>query len=264
MVDPYVFAANNGSGVVKTDSTYTDVNGLMSNTGTGIVAAQSNSDYSGADYGKTSGLIKGRIVAFGLRIRYSSTELNRGGIALGIQTPNHTPLPGLNFTSIDGFECSGRFRPGQQWLTVLYCPAYQEELVYDSTLGSPAGVEFSSGTYVRQPILGFNVSSPDPSISISFEYEAFGVYEFQGRNVRGMLPSVADPAGFAAVQTTAQSTMMRPHSGSSSAHAQKLLTAAHSVAHQTLTGYLGKAVNSGVSWIEREGASVLGGLLSFL
>jgi len=263
MVDPYVFAANNGSAVIKTDVSYTDTAGLMSNTGTGIGSAQSNSDYTVAQLAVLPTGIKGRIVAFGLRIRYASTELNRGGIVLGIQTPNHTTLTGLNFSGIDSYECSGRFRPGQSWITTLYCPAYQEELVYSSNLGSQSSADFTVG-YVRQPILGFNISSPAAATSLNFEYEAFGIYEFQGRDVRGMLPSLADPAGFAAVQTTAQSSMMRPHQGSSVSNAQRLVTAAHSVAHQTLTGYLGKAIDSGVKWIEREGATVLGGMLTLL
>jgi len=261
IADPYAFAANDLNSIFKTDATYASASGLTATAiGAGVQGATSNSDYASAAFGATT-RIRGRIVAFGLRIRYLSTELNRGGIVLGVQTPNHTNLTGLTFAQLDAYECAARFRPNQGWFTALYCPAYDFELVYSDSMGSQGGV-FSA--YTSYPILGFDIMSPSAATTIGFEYECFGLYEFQGQAVRGMVPSMADPAGFAAVQTTAQSTMMRPHTGSSSAHAQKLLTAAHTVAHHTLTGFLGKVVDSGVSWIEKEGASVLAGLSTLL
>jgi len=67
---------------------------------------QWNSDYSVAVLlNNAAGQgIRQRVVASGLRIRYTGTELNRGGIIHAIEEPAHSTLSNLAITSISAYE----------------------------------------------------------------------------------------------------------------------------------------------------------------
>lgn len=240
--------------VFYSSSAYAGTSFSTNTATTGVFGAATNSDYANVDFGSGTE-IRARVVASGLRVRYSATNLNRGGTVLGLITPNHNALNGLTFGVVDNYECSARFTPSAKWQTVAYCPVYTNELVYSVNLGSPgAGTPF--------PIMGFIVQSPEAGVAITFQYEFFTVIEVQGINVRGLVPSLADPNGFAAVQTTAQLSMMRPHDKPVESVASKMVKAAGHVASQTISGWIEKEANKGLKWIESEGATVLGGILS--
>lgn len=255
-VDPYISAANNGLSIRSTEATF--AGSTIVNSGTGITAASTNSDYSITDFG-VGNLAQGRIVGAGLRVKYSGTELNRGGVLLGLTSPNHQSLLNFSFTDLDKFDCAVRFRPDQKWFTTLYCPVRQEELLFTRNLGSPAG-DFVSGTYVNNPIMAFAINAPSTAAGSAFQYEFYLVYEVQGVSVRGVAPSLSDPTGFSAVQTTAQLTMQRAHDLPSDQRAQLLVQHTGQVAAQTISGWAGKAANSAIDWVTHNGASILGNL----
>lgn len=228
------------------------------NTATvGVLSGRTNSDYNDADYGAGT-LLRGRIVSSGLRIRYSATNLNRGGTVLGLITPNHNLLNGITFNVADNYECSARFTPSTKWQTLNYCPVAQDELMYDVFCGA------ANASINPFPYMGFIVQSPEPTIPITFQFEFYSVLEVQGINARGLVPSLADPAGFAAVQTAAQMSMMRPHEKTPELSAKALVDHAHQVAAHTLSGWVSSAANSALKWVESEGASVLTAVASFL
>ena len=231
---------------------------FQTNTATaGVLSGTTNSDYANAEFGAGT-LLRGRIVSSGLRIRYSATNLNRGGTVLGLITPNHNLLTTMTFNVADNYECSARFTPSTKWQTVTYCPISQTELLYDIYCGSP------NAAVAPFPYMGFIVQSPQPAVPITFQFEFFTVLEVQGINARGLVPSLADPAGFAAVQTAAQMSMMRPHEKSPDQASKSLVEHAHHVAAQTLSGWVDSATKSALKWIESEGASVLTAVASFL
>lgn len=253
MVDPYRAAAKDANSVFSSDSTYAGT--VMSIVaGSGVLTGSTNSDYSISDFGAGQ-LAQGRIVGAGLRVKYSGTELNRGGVLLGISSPNHQPLNGLTFQDLDSFDCSTRFRPGEKWVTALYCPVRQEELLYSPVLGSSGGL---SATPI--PILAFAVQAPTAAVGAGFQYEFYAVIEVQGTAIRGVTPSLSDPTGFSAVQTTAQMTMGRAHDMDSSKRADVLVAHTGQVASHTISGWANKAANSALTWVSHNGASVLGNL----
>ena len=233
--------------------TYFDTN----TASVGAWSGRTNSDYSNADYGPGT-LLRGRIVSSGLRIRYSATNLNRGGTVLGLVTPNHNLLTSITFNVADNYECSARFTPSTKWQTLNYCPVTQEELMFDIYCGA------ANGTTSPFPYMGFIVQSPEPTIPITFQFEYYSVLEVQGINARGLVPSLADPAGFAAVQTAAQMSMMRPHEKTPEASAKALVEHAHQVASHTISGWVSNATSSALKWVESEGASILTTVASFL
>jgi len=267
--DPYATAAKDLGCVYSSDATFGGT--ASASTGAGVQLSTSNSDYSSTDFptggGNTTAnslLGTARVVGAGLRIRYSSTELNRGGVVAGATVANHTTLNGFNFAQMNAFECARRFRPQQKWMTTLFCPAKESELQYTFNLGSYGGAFNPAAGYTPNPIMGFFIQAPAAGTPVSFEYEAFAVLEVQGPAIRGLIPSLSDPAGHAAVTTTAQALMM-PHDRDSSAHAKKFVQAAGTVAAHTLTGIAAhpKATEN-LSWMATTAGSVLTGLLALL
>jgi len=259
MFDPYAAAANDLDSVWYSGATYAGSVSSVNTATVGVAAAKSNSDYQASSFVSSGVGNQARIVGAGLRIRYSSTELNRGGVVAGATSPNHFTLSGFTFDQINAYECSNRFRPQQKWVSALYCPVYNNELIYSTGLGSRGGI--LSGAYTPTPIMGFFVQAPDASTQIAFEYEAFVVLEAQGTNIRGLTPSYSDPTGFAAALTTAQLTMMRPTDNALSAHANRLVAAAGHVASNTITGMAKTASSSVLKWLEGAAGTVLTGAL---
>jgi len=223
-LDPFAASRNDVASVYASAATYAGT--AFATTGVGVQPAVTNSDYADADYGAGTAL-RGRVVAAGLRVRFSSTELNRGGVAVGLITPNHNSLDGIDFPTADTYECSRRFRPGQDWMTVLYCPVFDFEMQFTDTVGAFA---------TPSPIMGFIFQAPDPSVAVSYEYEAYVMFEVQGINARGLQPSFADPAGFAVVQTAAQLNMMAPQRQTRSSFSGNFLKTIEDMAVKTLTG----------------------------
>jgi hypothetical protein len=256
--DPFASAANDLDSVWYSSSTYAGTVSSDNTATAGVFASRSNSDYAAADFSTSGLLVQGRIVAAGIRIRYSSTELNRGGVVAGATAPNHISMNGYSFTQINSFECASRFRPQQKWVSALYCPVLSGEMNYSSNMGSRGGL-FSA--YTNTPIMGFFIQAPDASTSVAFEFEAYTVIEVQGAVVRGLTPSYSDPNGFAAALTTAQLTLMRPTDNVLSQHANNLVRAAGHVAANTLTGVARSAGSSALKWLESAAGSVLSGAL---
>ncbi len=256
LADPYLAATNDLNSVYTSDSTYPGTS--LAVAGLGVVPGKTNPDYSSTDFG-IGALAQGRIIGAGLRVKYSGTELNRGGVLLGITSPNHQSLVNFDFTDVDKFDCSVRFRPGEKWNTTLYCPVSQDELLYGPTLGSKGGSDFT-GAYVYQGLMAFMIQAPTVAVGAAFQYEFYLVYELQGVAVRGIVPSVSDPTGFSAVQTTAQLTMMRAHDMHPDTRADLLVQHVGQVAAETISGWAGRAASSALNWVEHNGSSVLSAL----
>lgn len=129
-----------------------------------------------------------RVVSAGLRIRYSGTELNKGGTIRALQHPNHDSIIGLTAAQIEGYVQSKRFPVTREWSHVVYCPLTDS---YNTQTGS--------GGFVAPyavPFQGFLVSSTSGN---EFEFEYVVNYEVSGRNVRGQTVCFKDPVGYAAI-----------------------------------------------------------------
>lgn len=198
MFDPVGAAVNDRSSVWASDSSYAA--GVTAISGAGVVATNSNSQYSSADIGATNPLNQFRVVGAGVRIRYAGTELNRGGFVNALADPTHSNQTGASLLTIRAEPEAKQFPVNREWTTVLYRPVFNDELNYQSdwTLAVPAHV--------------IVVTAASAATPLTYEYECFTVHEFQGRSVKGMTPSHSDPTGFAAVNTTALTNpVLRPN-----------------------------------------------------
>jgi hypothetical protein len=164
----------------------------------------SNSDYAETAIGPTSPGLSYRVVAAGLRIRYRGTELDRGGTIHALVDPCHDPLLNRTVSNMDAEMQSKQLPVTKQWTTILYRPAHQGELLLSSTPPIAASknpaITAASGFFWY---MGAIITPPTNTSFSSFEYEAFVVTEYQGRNVRGQVTTHTDPIGLsAAVQAT--------------------------------------------------------------
>ncbi len=226
VLDPYRASTNDLTSVFtsSTASTVTAVDVADANT----VKVTTNSDYASTDYG-TGTLASGRVVSAGIRVRYSGTQLNRGGLLIGFQHPTHQTINTLNQADIEAYDCAKRFIPGNGEFTVLFSPVLSEEMQFTNTFGG-------GNLSVIRPVMGFVWQAPTAAAGATYSWEVYVNIEVNGQEIRGMLPSVSDPAGFAAVQNAAQVTQMRPHSEAAPSHASKFAHGVEQLALSTLTG----------------------------
>jgi len=208
----------NTNGVFATDATYAGVaaTGINLVAGAGITAFQSNSDYVVAQIGTQ--LVQYKVVAHGLRIRYTGTELNRGGTIVAFSDPSHNSLQARTYANFQAELTSRQFPFGREWINVLYKPVVTSDLnttgLFPTFTPATNDPTFYNGFFINSAVAG----SP-------FEFECYTLFEFEGAPVRGQTASHADPAGFAAVQSaTLNSPTTLPREGSDSqAHEETFL-----------------------------------------
>jgi len=213
---------------------------------TGVFGSNTNAPFTTAQIGPGATQACFRIVSCGLRIRYAGTELNRGGYVVGFVDPTQSGLGGRGIASIDGEELSRRFPVTREWLTLLYRPVVDTDLTYNDSASF-------AGNAANDWYMGFIL---DSLTSNAFEYEAFWVLEYQGRNVRGMTTTAHDPVGFAAVNHISQ---VSPHFlPNSTAHEVREGSVLAQVGHYITRGisYVAhQAVKEGQQYIEENGIS---------
>lgn len=136
-----------------------------------------------------------RLVGAGLRIRYSGTELNRGGRCVVYRNRANVPIDGLpNISSVlrDNFYSASPV--DREWKTVTYAPSRSEDITYEryvdpitvNTIGFPI-------------FLGLVESTPGNT----FEFECTSHFEMiAGQVGLPITPSHADPTGFGAVTSS--------------------------------------------------------------
>jgi hypothetical protein len=125
-------ASNNASAMALTNVAYDgDVGSSFASTGTGIIVATSNSNYSTTDFG-TDGLQQ-RLVAMGVRVRYTGTELNRSGRISMCENPNHQAWVGQTFPEFRLYDNSTSDDFDRNWHMCTYQPINATEFSYGNS-----------------------------------------------------------------------------------------------------------------------------------
>lgn len=165
-------------------STSTYAGSVLANTGTGVSAGQLNSDYTSASFSAQA--LQWRPVACGVRVRYTGTELNRGGTVYAIEQPDHIDLSGSTITDLLKYDACHRFAVDRSWTDVCWAPVSMSDTDYTNG-NTPIGV------------LALMIQAPSATTSISFDFEMFIHVELIGRAARGKSPSHSDETGFGTV-----------------------------------------------------------------
>lgn len=152
-----------------------------------------NSQYNFAMHGNNG--ITRRVVSAGLRIRYTGSELIRGGRIVGLHHPNHNTINGGTQASLLAYkEAESLPIERDVWTTILYRPVEQSD--YDFGSDFPAIGATSQCFYMGFAIQAFDTTGANTQ---AFEYEFFVNFEFQGAVIVNKTPSHIDAAGHGAV-----------------------------------------------------------------
>jgi len=253
--DPQLGAANDLTCVMGTTpaNAGTTVNIVVSPA---TASFGSNSDYVSGQFGIND--IQFKVVACGLRIRYTGTNLNMGGTIVALSDPSHNSLQGRNYGQFQAEVTSKQFSFGRSWINILYKPVLTQELDNHFSAGlvtpAPTDPTFFMGAFVNSAVPG------QP-----FEFEYYAVYEFEGANVRGQTPSHADPSGFAAIQVASlQSPTTMPREGNDTrSHEKSFLTEvgqALLATGSTLFGELEDSIGPAVEFLKSDLGKLAGSL----
>jgi hypothetical protein len=147
----------------------------------GVGFFKSNSPFTMASFG--ADLIQGRNVSLGIRIRYSDREVDRGGVIVPFEDPNHRNLTfggtPIGVTDALAYETTRSLPNGEarKWYVQTWTPRLIGEYGYRDNPDGPTN-------------LVIFVSGAKPGAT--FEFEIFSNYEVVGRAVPNPTPSEAD------------------------------------------------------------------------
>ena len=214
--------ANDSNCVYYSDSTTVDTAITTTTTATHAkVKLLANGRYAAASFDTgavdSPGKIRARMVAGLLRVRCLTAPINATGQLVGLAPRDHATTNGLTETTMaDNVEARSFSIPSivssKDWVNLVYHPL-PEDSEFKGTSGN-----FAWG---QAPILAFVIKS---SSAQSFEWEFYQAVEFVGTSALSVTPSVADPAGYSAVQMaiSSQPETFRPWIGTSEQMAEKL------------------------------------------
>lgn len=223
--NPFQGSFNDIDAVVYSLSTYagTTITELLGAT---VVSGKTNSQYLSTQLGSGTNKLQFRPVAAGLRIRYTGSELNRGGQIIALVDPTHDDMNGRSISDLDSEVTSVRFPVNREWVTVLHRAVTNAELQYQSA-------------YQNSFYMGLMIAAASAATPLSYEFEFYVVTEFQGAPVRGQTPTPHDPTGYAALDYVTQMSphlrpnTMSPHEREGSVVGQVAKYLAHGISHVT-------------------------------
>lgn len=205
---PYM--ANDSWVAAATNSSYTGTASTQLNTSTfggGVTSYNCNSEFNGPAFeapgNGVSGAsaVAGRVVSWGLRIRYRGTELNRGGTVTLFEEPEHLDITnnnssggGMSLATMLAYE-NVQTHPipsDGSWLYLTGLPVYPWEFDYDDT---SLGYDFSSSSVGGYPPAYLCAFVESAAASQPFDFEVFLNLELIGGGVRGKTPSHFDAMG---------------------------------------------------------------------
>jgi hypothetical protein len=160
------------------------------NGGPGSVTAQSNSPYFSSDFAdpETAPLAnEARVVAAGIRVRYTGTELNKGGVIYPWHHRNNGSLDTMGITDYLSFQGNSTAETNRKWTSVVWTPVGTRDTRFGYNIGAPYGPYSLAVMATGVP-------------GNTFEYEAVAVLEITGQTIRSLTPSHADPPGFQGIQ----------------------------------------------------------------
>lgn len=140
-------------------------------TPTNCVSETSNSLFQGGSNGL--GMPRIRCVCFGVRVRYTGTELNRGGSIIPFRSRliAGSSGAGLSFSQLAGANQASVQPVKRRWTGTVYTPVAASERVY---FNIDNGWDLNNSSAVRSVLVAITPPGGSPS---SYEYDIVGYYE---------------------------------------------------------------------------------------
>lgn len=222
VVDPTYAMANDVACAFFTSNTFVGTSVSLNPATTGVGTSGSDSDYNyNAFGGGTPGSAAAafRVVGSQLRIRYTDTELDRGGSINALHHPQHLSLQAQTIASIKLFDETVTFDSSRAWHNLNYKPVDVGDENFASILNARTPAATDASFYMGFVIQG---AGGGPT---SYDYEFWTVAEIIGTAVRGKSPSLVDPTGYNAVHAVSvTSANLNAHIGDSSSKEHSLLS----------------------------------------
>jgi len=204
--DPYVGINNAGEfagttssfPVLYTGATYTfpyvDIDVSGDAPAVGVFGANTNSPFNAAGPLLTSQM---RVVGCGLRVRYSGTELYRGGtLALYRSQDNASPPTNPSLANLLQTPLSAMVPVTRGWHSVCYAPASLDDVSYRNFNSAYN----ANATGISHYSLIIAVQGPAVhTTQQTFDFEYVAYYEQIGASLQ-LSPSHSDPVGVGAIQ----------------------------------------------------------------
>jgi len=149
-------------------------------------AAYAQLPYLDTDFKGQSGastLVSGRVVGYGLRVRYIGNKLGMGGQVIGYRQAENGDINNLSFTQLRTFTHAKMQRVDGDWHCVTYLPVRPEEFEYSnypdtaqSAGTTPQTGKFELGFAIEGTYNAAGVLGPAP-----FEFEVYQHIEYLGQ-----------------------------------------------------------------------------------
>jgi hypothetical protein len=158
-----------------TDSSYADNKFETNNAVTGVNAGYPNCPYQSADF--TSGDARSRLVSYGVRVRYTGTELQKSGRLLAFCHPTGETLNGGTFSTLTSFPSAHTVPVSRKWTAVVG----RSVAAAGASSSNVAGWQFSnSTTFDRNHSVGIIIEA---DAAVSYEFEFYEIYEVIASNM---------------------------------------------------------------------------------
>lgn len=193
-VNPFAGCVNDLAFARVTNSAYGGTSFALDGVNpTGTINVFSNSPYGTASFTSQTGST--RLVACGIRVKYSGTVMNRAGMVFAIQNRNHTSLDGLSSPQIGVMpNALVTVTTDNEWVNVVYTP--NDPTDFDFYLPQNRG---ASGNLGQLGLIGILLEGMGAAGNGSFLYEIHGHYETNLRADPGLTSSESDPVGLSSV-----------------------------------------------------------------
>lgn len=182
-------AANNARAILSTTAAYVGSQSRINILDPDLLKVNATrAPYSQATLISQTGP-KYRIVACGLRIRYTGKAIDRGGTIIALRHPNNETLNDLDESQLRGLNNSV---PGpvhqDKWTSVNWIPVNASNQAFKTY--DPSSYTHSMGFFVRSATPG-----------ATFEVQAMYLTEYVGANI-ATTPSHSDTVGMAAIRNS--------------------------------------------------------------
>jgi len=151
--------------------------------------------------------IKARVVGAGIRIKYSGTELNRGGTVYAVRSPDGHTLHGRSFAELGALETTTVMEvTGRKWSEVNWVPCNSADYEYSrrgDTSNEHHGENSTTGTSTADWLdhfehnIGLAWSSTPGN---TFQVEAVIHLEYTGSGIDSVTPSHSDIQGMSDIR----------------------------------------------------------------
>jgi len=199
-------AANGFGGIVANSSCVQDLACAKVTSGTGVGDNINNAHFTEAFNNSeltsnviTEGNATGRLVGWGIRLRYIGKQVDMNGTVYALEEPTHLPLYNATISDLLKYDRVKKVPFDRNWVVACWQPVYQNDTGFNTNVffqEGPGGQHQQAGNEMLGILISVQASGAPgstPAASLPFEWEWYAHYETIGSNVRGKTISHAAP-----------------------------------------------------------------------